>query len=146
MTRLLTGEITVQGTDHEDFGSNEHPTDNVRRVGPQVMEASMGFVDLGMPTVQWGGECRVEIDWEARLDQAQNDAIIVHAITRFFEGASESTDEMEDQQEHFFPVPKTTSTSPPTEFAISLRNSTVVGAEDHAEIFFRLENRIIEEE
>ena len=146
MARILTGQIVVQGTDHEDFGSDEHPTDNVRTVGPTIMRSEDGFVDLGMPTVRWGGECRVEIDWEAKLDANQNDAIIVHAITRFFEGASEDTGEMEDQQEHTFPVPKTTSTSPPTEFSVSLRNSTVVGAEDHAEIFFRLENRILEEE
>ena len=145
MARILTGSITVQGTDHEDFGSNEHPTDNVRQVGPLVMNPQDGFVDLGMPTVKWGGECRVEIDWEAMVDPNLNDAIVVHAITRFFEGASEDTNEMEDQQEHTFSVPKTTQTNPPTDFSISLRNSTVVGAEDHAEVFFRLENRIFEE-
>jgi hypothetical protein len=146
MARILTGSITVQGTDHEDFGANEHPTNNVLTVGPVVMHPNDGFIDLGMPTVSWGGECRVEVDWEAMLDSSLNDAITVHAILRFFEGASEDTDEMEDQQEHTFAVPKTTSVSPPTDFAVFLRNSTVVGAEDHAEVFFKLENRILEEE
>ncbi|MEU6104150.1 hypothetical protein [Streptomyces flaveolus] len=145
MTRVLRGDITVHGTDHEDFGPDEHPTGNVVSVEPRVMNSGDGFIDLGMPTVKWGGECRVEVDWEAMLD-GNSDVITAHAICRFFEGGSEDTDEMEDQQEHTFPVPKTRSLDPPTQFAVSLRNSTVVGAEDHAEVFFRLENRSFEDE
>ena len=143
--RVLSGDITVHGTDHEDFGPNEHPTGNLIQVTPRVMNPGDGWVDLGMPTVRWGGECRVEVDWEAMFD-GNNEVITVHAICRFFEGASEDTDEMEDQQEREFPVAKTRSLDPPTRFHIPLRNSTVVGAEDHAEVFFGLENRVFEDE
>ncbi|MCV7281367.1 hypothetical protein H7J88_17150 [Mycolicibacterium flavescens] len=145
MARLLTGKITVHGTDHEDFGANEHPTDNVRQVGPLIMHPGQGFIDLGKPTVSWGGECRVEVDLEAHLTDL-NDAIRVHGWAYFFEGASEHTNELEDHREFDFHVNRTTGTSPETTFSVPLRNSTVVGAEDHAEVFFALSNRIVEEE
>jgi hypothetical protein len=143
--RILAGNVVVFGTDHEDFGSNEHPTDNTRPLD-KLMFAGQGSIGIPVAPVRWGGECRVEIDVEAELIVEADNAIRIRGNTRFFEGASEDTTELEDAKGFEFFVGRTLNNAPPTLFQVDLRNSTVIGGEDHAEIVFTLTNRQAETE
>jgi hypothetical protein len=143
MARRLSGTITVFGTDAEDFGSDEHPSDNNRPVN-LLMVPDQGPIQIGVPPVKWGGECRVEIDFGAELLAPQDNVIRITGQARFFEGASEDTSELEDARPFNFHVPRTTAGAPATSFSVPLRNSTVIGAEDHAEVVFSLSNFVAE--
>jgi hypothetical protein len=145
VARRLTGSAVVFGTDHEDFGSNEHPTDNLRTID-KLMFAGQGLIGFGIAPVKWGGECRVEVDFEAEVIAEEDNAIRVRGSARFFEGASEDTTELEDERSFQFSVPRRVGASPPIVFSVPLRNSTVIGAEDHAEVVFSLSNIIAETE
>ena len=145
MGRKHSENVVVHGTDHEDFGSNEHPNDNLRAINPPMFP-NQGFIGIGVAPVRWGGECRVEVDLEADLVVAQDNAIRIAGQARFFEGASEDTTEEEDRKDFDFVVPRTLNNAPPTTFSVPLRNSTVIGAEDHAEVLFTLSNLLLETE
>jgi hypothetical protein len=145
MARILAGEVVVFGTDHEDFGSNEHPTDNIRKLD-KLMFDGQGLIQIPVAPVRWGGECRVEVDVVVELIAEADNTIRVSGNTRFFEGASENTTELEDAKGFEFFVGRTLNNAPPTVYQVDLRNSTVIGAEDHAEIRFTLTNRMAETE
>jgi hypothetical protein len=143
--RRLTGSAVVFGTDHEDFGSNEHPSDNLRPID-KLLFAGQGSIGIGIAPVRWGGECRVEVDFEAEVFAEEDNAIRVRGSARFFEGGSEDTSELEDARGFEFSVPRRVGNSPPIGFSVPLRNSTILGAEDHAEVVFSLSNIIAETE
>lgn len=141
MPRLLRGTVTVEGVDHEDFGSNEHPVDKLREIhllldrGPETR--------LDIAPVKWGGECRVEVNVNALV--LNDNRIQIHGDAAFFEGASDDTTEEEDRQTILFFVPRTTTSNPhPHRHHVSLRNRTVIGAEDSADVFFTFTNTILE--
>ena len=142
MLRLLQGTVRVEGTDHEDFSANEHPHDKIRDV--QIMlETGQPEQNLNVAPVKWGGECRVEVELNAR---ALNDGSVkLTGNARFFEGASEETGELEDTAVIDFTVPRTTASTPPRQHHVSLRNAVAIGAEDSAEVFFTFTNTRIEE-
>jgi hypothetical protein len=142
MLRLLQGTVRVEGTDHEDFGANEHPHDKIRDV--QIMlETGQPEQNLTVAPVKWGGECRVEMELNARA--LTDGSVKVTGEARFFEGASEETGELEDTAVIDFTVPRTTANTPPRHHHVSLRNGVLIGAEDSADVFFTLSNTRIEE-
>ena len=140
--RILSGTVLVQGTDHEDFGPNEHPGDNVRSIQSDIRIGDHER-DIPIAPVRWGGECRVEVHMNAI---ARDDGVIqLNGFAAFFEGSSEDTQEQEDRKVFQFEVPRTTQSNPnPSRFHIPLRNATLVGAEDSADVFFTLTNTILE--
>jgi hypothetical protein len=145
VARRLTGSAVIFGTDHEDFGSNEHPSDNLRTID-MLMFAGQGPIGIGIAPVKWGGECRVEVDFLAEVIAEEDSAIRVKGNARFFEGASVNTTELEDSKHFEFSVPRRVQAAPPIRFSVPLRNSTVFGAEDHAEVVFSLSNILAETE
>jgi hypothetical protein len=81
----LTGSAVIFGTDHEDFGSNEHPSDNLRNTD-KLMFAGQGPIGIRIAPVKWGRECRVEVDFSAEVIAEEDNAIRVRGSARFFEG------------------------------------------------------------
>jgi hypothetical protein len=141
MSRLLQGNVRVEGVDHEDFTSNEHPSDKLRDF-QIVLEPGQPEQNISIRPVKWGGECRVEVELNAR---ALNDnSVKVTGEARFFEGGSEETGELEDTKSIDFTVPRTTGGTPPRQHHVSLRNQTFIGAEDSAEVFLTVSNRLVE--
>jgi len=141
MARLLQGNVRVEGVDHEDFTANEHPSDKLRDF-QIVLEPGQPEQNITVAPVKWGGECRVEVELNARLVDQSTAKITGQA--RFFEGASEETGEQEDTETIDFVVPRTTSTTPPRQHHVSLRNTVAIGAEDSAEVFLTVSNRRID--
>lgn len=141
MSRLLQGTVRVEGVDHEDFTSNEHPVDKIRDV-QLVLEPGQPEQSLNIAPVKWGGECRVEVHLNARA--LTDNSVKVTGVAVFFEGASEETGEEEDRATVDFSVPRTTVNMPPRHHHVSLRNRTLLGAEDSAEVFFTFSNTILE--
>jgi hypothetical protein len=75
VARRLTGSAVVFGTDAEDIGSDEHPTDNQRTID-KLMFAGQRPIGIGIAPVKWGGECRVEVDFEAEVIAGEDIAVI----------------------------------------------------------------------
>jgi hypothetical protein len=141
MPRLLQGTVRVEGVDHEDFSANEHPTDKLRDF-QIVVEPGQPEQTIEIRPVAWGGECRVEVELHARA--LQDGSAKVSGEARFFEGASETTGELEDRKSIDFSVPRTTASTPPRQHHVSLRNTVAIGAEDTADVFLTVSNRLIE--
>jgi hypothetical protein len=141
MARLLQGNVRVEGVDHEDFEANEHPTDKLRDF-QIVLEPGQPEQNISIRPVKWGGECRVEVELNAR---ALNDnSVKITGEARFFEGASEETGELEDTKSIDFLVPRTVGSTPPRQHHVSLRNTVFLGAEDSAEVFITVSNTLVE--
>lgn len=92
--------VLVQGQtefhDYETFGSDEHGIIGFRQ------ESNLATGVAGVTLLTWrqgfGGELRVEIDTYGSL---QPDGLLaVNMQTRFFEGATEGTTELEDAQNY----------------------------------------------
>ncbi|MFM9699320.1 hypothetical protein [Streptomyces europaeiscabiei] len=147
ITRTLTGIVRCDGIDAEDIVADE-PIHESRAVDQILIENQDTLVPLDPPGhFKWGGECRVELDFRAKLLPAgptglgPDQAIEVSGQARFFEGASVDTGELEDAKDFFFRVPRSLSDAGPIGFQVALRNSTVIGAEDHATVSFNLKNK-----
>ncbi|MFF0216138.1 hypothetical protein [Streptomyces vinaceus] len=88
-TATLVTNVTFQILDHEDFGSNVHCTRNSQS-RDTVRYLPRGFFYSG----KCGGEIRVELDFRAAL--TSNSAVIIQSgHVKFFEGASENTDDQD---------------------------------------------------
>jgi hypothetical protein len=110
--------ITVTGTtefhDYETFGSDEHGTFGFRQ------ETTLSTNDVGSTLLTWrqgfGGEERVEMDIDGSL---RADGVLAVTIqTRFYEGATEGTTEMEDSKVFQTIVPEGQTSN----FQVHLRN------------------------
>jgi hypothetical protein len=135
MTRMLAGTVIIDGMDDETFGSNEF--------GHSVQTIQM-FLDAGQPAnslrikpLRFGGEVRIEADVTAHV--VNNSAIQVAGVGKLYEGDSENTDDLDDQENITFTVPKGKSAT----FASQLRNSGAGGG-DTGTITFFLTNTIVE--
>jgi hypothetical protein len=92
--------VVVDGTtefhDYETFGSDEHGVIGFRR------EQNLGTGSVGVTLLQWqqgfGGELRVEIDISGSLQP--DGTLNVNVQSRFYEGASEGTHELEDTRSY----------------------------------------------
>lgn len=143
MAQLLQGTVRVEGVDHEDFTDNEHPTDKLRNF-QIVLEPGQPEQNISIAPVKWGGECRVEVELNARL--VDSTTAKLSGVARFFEGASEETDDLEDTKAIEFDVPRTVGTTPPRQHHVSLRNTVFIGPEDSAEVFLTVSNRRIQDD
>ena len=139
--RTLVGSVRCDGIDAEDFGSDETIHDS-REVDQVLIENQDTLIPFG-GHFKWGGECRVEVDFHARLlpKEPQDQSIEIFGQARFFEGASEDTSDLEETRDFGFTVPRNLHEAPPITFQVPLHNSTVIGAEDHATVTFSLKNK-----
>jgi len=137
MARRLSGLVIVDGTDDEWWPeSDEH----VHREVPIQMVLGEGqpAAAIAIPDVRWGGECRVELWLTAR---AQQDGVVqIEGNAKLFEGTSESTADLEDEQTVAFTVPRG---GIPAHHRVQLRNTETFGG-DHAEIGISFTNSVIE--
>ncbi|MGV9289966.1 hypothetical protein [Streptomyces sp. NPDC003719] len=127
--------------DHEDFTANEHPTDKLRDFQIVLVEGQPEQ-NIEIRPVKWGGECRVEVELNARAE-ADGSAKIT-GLAKFFEGGSEETGELEQSKSIDFSVPRTTVSTPPRQHHVSLRNEVFIGAEDSADVFLTVSNRKVD--
>lgn len=111
--------ITITGTtefhDYETFGPDEHGTFGFRQ------ETTLSTNDLGATLLTWkqgfGGEERVELDIDGSL--RPDGVLAVNILTRFYEGATEGTTELEDSKVFQAIVPAEQTSN----FQVHLRNN-----------------------
>ena len=129
--RLLTGFVKIDGVDDEW----PFPDDSVsvrRRVNAKL-SGSGSTTGLGIGSVRWGGECRVEVDAGATLDP--DGGIHISGEVRLFEGTTENTTDLEDSAQIDFVVRPGKN----ARRVLVLENREVAGG-DRATVAFRLSN------
>jgi hypothetical protein len=137
MQRRLAGTVIIDGTDDEWWPQSDehvHREYNVQMILDEGQPAAV----IQIQPVRWGGECRVELDLNARV--VGTGQIQVEGQARLYEGTSESTGDLEDTKVVSFTVPKG---GIPAHHGIHLSNTEVAGG-DHAEIRISLTNSFIE--
>lgn len=137
MTRRVAGNIIIDGTDDENWPfSDEHG--HLEQGVDIVLDEGQPAGVIQVNPLRFGGEVRVELELTAQV--VQNNAVQILGVAKLFEGTSEDTDDLEDQQQVNFTVPKG---GVPARRQINLRNSGVGGG-DHAEIKISLTNSVLE--
>ncbi|AWS44525.1 hypothetical protein DKM19_27425 [Streptosporangium sp. 'caverna'] len=141
--RALVGIVRVDGRDKSDIGKDDY-IHEPRAVDRLLIENQ----DTLIPEVhdyRWGGECRVEIDMHARLlpprDGASVGNIDVWGQARFYEGDSESTNELEDSKNFSFSVPQHFRGGASIRYVVDMKNPVLIGGDDWAVVTFELKNR-----
>jgi hypothetical protein len=143
MTRVLAGIISIKGTDDETWPFKDEKVSTSRAIQGVYLDPNQPAVTLNVTSVKWGGECRVEIEVGARV--VNDDQIQIEGNVQLFEGITENTQDLEDQKQVIFLVPRTTKKKPnPAHHTVQLV-SKGFGGGDHAEISFSFTNRIAEE-
>jgi hypothetical protein len=137
MARRLAGVVIIDGTDDEWWPESD---ENVHREYPVNMFLNEGqpAAVITTPDVRWGGECRVELSLTARAEA--NGTVQIEGAARLFEGTSEGTNDLEEQQTVAFTVPRG---GVPAHHRIQLRNTETFGG-DHAEIGISFTNSLVE--
>ena len=121
----------MDGTDDE-FGKDEH----VHRDFPigdvyfDILDIDDAETQFEIPDVPWGGECRVEVQLTTQVIDTSE--IEITANAKLFEGTSEWTNDLEDEDTITF---KVGANDGKVSQEIRLRN-TETGGGDHAEITF----------
>jgi hypothetical protein len=143
MTRVLAGIISINGTDDESWPFSDEKVSTSRVIQGVYLDLNQPAVRLNVKPVRWGGECRVEIEVDARV--VSGDQIQIEGNVQLFEGVSENTEDLEEEKRVVFLVPRTTKNQPnPAHHNVQLV-SRGFGGGDHAEITFSFTNRIAEE-
>lgn len=137
MSRRMAGIVFIDGTDDEIF---KDETVSRQFAVEMVLDVGQPAAAIDVPDVRWGGECRVELRLMARA--LEKGTVQVEGVTRLFEGASEDTDDLEDEKVVTFLVPKG---GVPVHYQVQLK-STGAGGGDRAEIRLTLTNVKVEEE
>ncbi|MBW4444301.1 MAG: hypothetical protein KME10_24380 [Plectolyngbya sp. WJT66-NPBG17] len=138
MTRRVAGIVVIDGTDDETWPfSDEHG--HLEKGVDTILDEGQPASVITVPALRWGGECRVELEMLAQV--VQNNAVQITGTAKLFEGTSEDTDDLEDQRQVNFTVPKG---GIPVRRQINLRNSGIGGG-DHAEIYITFTNSIYEQ-
>lgn len=137
MARRLTGTVIINGTDDENWPESDEKVNRVFNTA-MVLDTDQPASAMDIPDVRWGGECRVELRLTAKA--ANDNAVQIEGNAKLFEGTSENTDDLEDEQVVSFSVPKGGVTA---HHNIQLRNSGTGGG-DHAEIGLSFTNSMVE--
>ena len=128
---LVSGNVTVDGTDDE-FGKDEHVHRDIpiTDVYFDILDIDDAETQFEVPDVPWGGECRVEVQLTTQVIGTSE--IEITANAKLFEGTSEWTNDLEDEDTITFKVGVNDGK---VSREIRLRN-TETGGGDHAEITF----------
>lgn len=140
-SRNLAGIITVEGVDHETFGKNE--TTKQSHPAGALLNTDQPAQTIAVGDTKWGGECRVEVHMNARA--LGDGRIQIEGKAQLYEGDSEDTNDLDDEETFTFVVPRTTKTNPaPVHHTVQLKNEGAGGG-DSATVVFSFTNLIIEE-
>lgn len=131
--RLLTTTATINGLDHETFGSNE--TGSATRVTERLLH-SPNHQDLAFLMCKWGGECRVELTVNGRRND--DDSVEVDAHALLYEGTSVDTGDLDGEIHYGFVVPKGQT------YTDSRRVTNLDEGDDYADISLVIINRMFE--
>ena len=128
---LVTGNVTGDGTDDE-FGKDEHVHRDIpiTDVYFDILDIDNAETQFEIPDVPWGGECRVEVQLTTQVIGTSE--IEITANAKLFEGTSEWTNDLEDEDTITFKVGVNDGK---VSQVIRLRN-TETGGGDHAKITF----------
>ena len=137
MQRRLAGTVVIDGTDDEWWPQSDKLTHREYNV-QTILDEGQPAAAIQIIPVRWGGECRVELDMNARV--VGSGQVQVEGQARLYEGASEDTTDLEDTKTVSFTVPKG---GVPAHQGINLSNSGFGGG-DHAEIRISLTNSFME--
>ena len=129
--RQLTGLVRIHGVDDEPWPFEDETVTAHRQVNVHLTDARP-MAALRIKSVRWGGECRVEVDATATLDPGEGN-IHISGKVRLFEGVSEDTNDLEDEQVVDFVV----SPIGLTRRTYQVKNRETGGG-DHASVLFRL--------
>ena len=130
--RLLTGFVKIDGVDDETWPFPDESVSVRRRINAKL-SGSGSTTGLGIGSVRWGGECRVEVDAAATLDP--DGGIHISGEARLFEGTTENTTDLEDRAQIDFVVPPGKN----ARRVLVLENREAAGG-DRATVAFRLSN------
>jgi hypothetical protein len=103
MTRRLAGTVIINGTDDEGWPDTDEHVHRVVVVH-MLLDVGQPASAIQLPDVRWGGECRVELELTARA--IGKGVVQIEGNAKLFEGASENTDDKEDEKVVSFIVPK----------------------------------------
>jgi hypothetical protein len=135
MPSILTGSVRITGTDHENWPNTDEHIDMTHNLG-FVLNVDQPAISLDVPHARWGGECRTELQVNARA--VSDGAIQIEGEARFYEGGSECTDDLEDRKQVMFIVLRNNEhNTRATHHFIQLVNP---GNGDHSEITFNVYN------
>lgn len=138
MARILAGSVTIDGTDDENWPESDEEVHRVFAV-EAVLDEGQPAQAFDIPDVRWGGECRVELRITARA--VDNGTVQVEGQARLFEGDSEDSSDLEEEQTVTMTVPRG---GRPAHLRVQLSNSGLGGG-DHAEIGLSFTNSVLED-
>jgi hypothetical protein len=127
MANVMFGSATINGTDDEWWPFSDEHGDSFQQI-TRVLQPNQSPVQIHVDPLKWGGECRVELDLFASVNQ-QNQ-IHVTGEARLFEGVTENTDDLEDTQSFAFDVgPGIPGLNQPATYNLSLFNNELFGGD-----------------
>jgi hypothetical protein len=101
--RVLVYSGVLNGVDDETFGPNDLLTNYP--VEGKIALTEMDVPQNGQPVSKgWGGECRLEFFLDARL--LNDGQVAVNVTGKLFEGTSETTQDLEDEETVSIVVPR----------------------------------------
>lgn len=130
--RTVTGSASMDLTDHETFGSNEH---NSGSATAEVVLSSEQPGEVMNFIVKAGGEMRVEFRLTGAVKNSGD--VILSGNAKLYEGTSEQTDDLDGQEDVSILVPRDGFRS----FSITVRNTDEGG--DFADIRANFSNRAV---
>lgn len=138
MSRRVLAKIIIKGIDHEYWPERD---EHIRREYSfeQILDLRNPAFDFEVPAVRWGDECRVEVDLTGKLVNRGN--VEIEATARLYEGTTENTDDLDDEETITFTVPPGRS---PVHRKIHLENTETLGG-DTADIGLSFTNTLVEE-
>ena len=137
MARRLSGTVMIEGTDSEFWPFSHEHGQSIQNVN-LVVDRDQPASKLELNHLRWGGECRVEVEISAKFVGSGN--VHVAGEARFYEGTTESTDDLEDTKRIEITVPKGGT---PVHHSVSMKNSERFH-EDHADVKLSFTNSLVE--
>jgi hypothetical protein len=134
LTRRLVVSGSFYGYDDERSGHEELPASITEQ--KIILPQSSSPENVLNQVFKWGGEVRVELSLSGVIANESGD-IQVTGSAKLFEGTSEDTDDLEDEQEIKFLIPRGQDFSSP----IHLDNSGLGGG-DYADITLTFDNML----
>lgn len=132
--------LTIRGNIHiKDFewpGSDEHCNLAINR---SVWITNTEYGTVFSDNLGCGGECRTELEIQAKVLPGGD--ILVNVFSRFYEGTSEVTTELEDHKETWHLLVKVNSDVP---IVHNLANTDVLG-QDTSTVALRFTNTLVED-
>lgn len=138
MPRSIAGLVLIHGVDDENWPESNESVDYQHSVH-MVLDLGQPAARVGIPPVMWGGECRVEVDLTAQVIDERGD-VQLRGVARLFEGDSEDTTDLEEEQSFELLVPRG---GRPSATTVTLNNSGLGGG-DWATIQLNFTNSLFE--